>query len=768
MDQPDPEKVDSNSSELPKDPPGSPNDDSKNLQKEHLLKELLKKNQFPSLDILFNFMINFSPPDDFSYGQEITDHSSEVERCKQFGFTYDENRKTRRRIFYGSLIADESWHTILAHAVEAQNLYHTVALIESNTTTDGKHTRKQKYKPESIELRTLQSGIFGPTTNVTVDFYVDHPEERMDHPIWNGVEFQQRDLIIDIWKQNGMTQEDIGIVGDFDEMFSRDFLLAAQSCDVPLFRAKQDCKSPKILGQTMVFEASPSCFDDQRVWFHPDIILGECIEKIGDSDIHKPGIREWGGKGPRREGYGEKDYSMMPNVSMYPLWKAEEFRTLEGGAMVGGIGANSFSAFHLHNFFDSIEILRNKYVTYSHPDEKFATIPLGDIHEDINLTVTCIGKLAENHDKDPFTILKEGNRRIPILFNHSSDYVKYRNKELMDMIDEDQAQKTTVMGLAIGYGLDVFKSFVGSLRATGYSGNIILGVSHDMEDNVAEYLKQQKVMIKPLKTKNECTYTGSIHHGGSVYNHPCLEMYPDYKLSWGRFALYRDWLKDCSSCTEGIMLTDVRDAFFQRDPFDEKHKIHPLMFFEEHESVTTTHWLTDFPVSTCRNYTFPPKPMLCSGSIMGLRDGILDYIDVMIHEFDYWKQKDECSFELIGDDQSIHNYLYYTNQLKNAVTIPHRTGPIHVIGVEGDKIFRLAEEKANEKKVSWYDYYVKEKWQNWLPAEYNLIDPETGLILNADGSPSPQVHQFDRIQPLMQTWMNKMKELNWPYNKDVP
>ena len=43
----------------------------------------------------------------------------------------------------------------------------------------------------------------------------------------------------------------------------------------------------------------------------------------------------------------------------------------------------------------------------------------------------------------------------------------------------------------------------------------------------------------------------------------CLKAYPDYKISWARFPLYRDWLLSCPSCSDGIMLTDVRDVFFQ-------------------------------------------------------------------------------------------------------------------------------------------------------------------------------------------------------------
>mmetsp|Transcript_16715 Transcript_16715/g.20853 ORF Transcript_16715/g.20853 Transcript_16715/m.20853 type:complete len:258 (+) Transcript_16715:124-897(+) len=238
----------------------------------------------------------------------------------------------------------------------------------------------------------------------------------------------------------------------------------------------------------------------------------------------------------------------------------------------------------------------------------------------------------------------------------------------------------------------------------------------------------------------------------------------------------RDWLLECEECTDGVMLTDTRDAYFQSDPFsypfsDDGILPGDLLVFEEiYPNLTANHWLTNIPVKKCRKMEFEGQPMLCSGSTMGTRQGILDYIDSMVKEFDYWKEHQECRSDMVGDDQSIHNYLYYTNQLKNAVSIPHRTGPIHVVGVQADKIFRAAIQQAvaegfgkdkyeAESFVNKFGYVHwnesntlqikphehRHDWRTWLQAEHKLIDPTTGLILNHDGKPSPQVHQFDRF-----------------------
>jgi hypothetical protein len=339
----------------------------------------------------------------------------------------------------------EEYSSILAHAAEVHGLYHTVLLVESNSTTssDESQSRKTRFHAGSTERRALQeSGIFGPSTKVDVDIYIDHPEDRKDHLIYDGVETMMRTRISHMWKQNGMRENDIGIISDLDEMFSRDFLLAAQSCDIPEFRPNQDCHTPKLLGRTLVFESSPECISEKH-WFHPDMILGECIDGVGDSSVHKPGKRFWNGTGPRIKGYGEEDdYSLMPNTTMYPLWTSEEMRTFAGGRQAG-IG------FHLHNFFLSTSDLRKKYLTYSHPVSGAMKLPLGKLHENIDFAVNCVtGRLGDvadaskkltegwlqGNDDDDDGLLR------PVLYQQSAEYREARHQELRDMVLEDEKE----------------------------------------------------------------------------------------------------------------------------------------------------------------------------------------------------------------------------------------------------------------------------------------------------------------------------------------
>jgi hypothetical protein len=81
------------------------------------------------------------------------DIHTEKERCDKYNLQYN-NRTTRRRIFWGSLVADDSWHVIGIAAMEAYGIFDTVALVESNTT-QMLYPRKIRFGLDSGRLKVL-------------------------------------------------------------------------------------------------------------------------------------------------------------------------------------------------------------------------------------------------------------------------------------------------------------------------------------------------------------------------------------------------------------------------------------------------------------------------------------------------------------------------------------------------------------------------------------------------------------------------------------
>mmetsp|Transcript_10235 Transcript_10235/g.22765 ORF Transcript_10235/g.22765 Transcript_10235/m.22765 type:complete len:441 (-) Transcript_10235:228-1550(-) len=363
---------------------------------------------------------------------EPLDEQIEAERCKRYNLNYT-GRQIRRRVFYGSLIADDSWHPISISALENYGIFHSASFVESNRT-QMLYERELRFDPFSERLKVLKSGMFGPSTRVTVDYYVNENKWPRDL----GREHHQRSLIIKRWKDNGMAIDDIGYLADVDEIFTRDFIRAMQICEVRQFQHHGNCKNPKISAGALVFEGAPGCLT-QRQCLHPALIIGECIEGIANSSMHPSVDRAWEGLGWLANGYTPNtQFSALPkNTTHYPLYNAADFRRSIGGAIL-----YRKSGYHLHNFFPNIDVMRNKYKTYGHPVKQAEEIPLGDIHDDLKSMIHC-GLNRTAADSKSQSALVEGGLKsldkgsIPVAFEIPG-YVEARMKELRDMLQLDK------------------------------------------------------------------------------------------------------------------------------------------------------------------------------------------------------------------------------------------------------------------------------------------------------------------------------------------
>ena len=377
-------------------------------------------------------------------------------RCERYGFTYNSTNTTiapkRRRIFFGALIADESFEVIRAHATEAYGLYDLISVTESNGTFAAT-SRNLRFAHGTEGHDLLLSGVFGPLTKVHVHLFLDDAGGalRMDR------EHIQRDTIIDGWIRGGMTVEDIGLVGDMDETFSRDFLLAAQTCDIPIFEPGNNCKMTKLVADCIHYETSPECMTQSTHWFHPDMMMGECIMGIGDPTgrILPPRDNRDRIHGTRNDiGFGRfTPEDFLPehkSLGRYPLHTATDFRSVSSGMqphwvnhpIPGGPGDAYFTGFHFHNFFEDVQVLRHKYKTYGHenPDaEKDAD--LTKVAPEFDMIIRCV-KGIPNEEKimgeNRFTTsFAETNGSKPIFFLNET-FVRKRHEDVKAMVAEEE------------------------------------------------------------------------------------------------------------------------------------------------------------------------------------------------------------------------------------------------------------------------------------------------------------------------------------------
>jgi hypothetical protein len=327
----------------------------------------------------------------------------------------------------------------------------------------------------------------------------------------------------------------------------------------------------------------------------------------------------------------------------------------------------------------------------------------------------------------------------------------------------------TVMGMALGLSEYDLRRFVGSLRVSGYKGHIILGVQSNVDKGVLNYLKRNRVTAKKLKFSN-CTFEPLYNDETLKAENDkrniagltvCIKNYPNIKERWAKYALGRDWLEACKSCTGPVMLTDVRDVYFQSNPFGlGQPEISGLQVFEEHPEMTTEHWLVDWPVGDCKGVHLK-KPMLCSGTTIGTRDAMDNYLNKMYEEMQRWINDPKCRFITLADDQSIHNWLYYNGDLKNAVAIKHRQGLVNTVGFEGNKIYENHCKKNREKGLLYPESIPFEGASNytWISDHFGLTNQE-GKFTNMDGSISPVIHQYDRLGIPFQSWLEQV-EMSW-------
>jgi len=303
-----------------------------------------------------------------------------------------------------------------------------------------------------------------------------------------------------------------------------------------------------------------------------------------------------------------------------------------------------------------------------------------------------------------------------------------------------------------------------------------VGVNPAIPQRERDYLDKMGVTYYAVETAN-CSASILDDNGGGGVNAQhtvrakCSRGLEDLKLEWGRYEMARRWLWDCASCTGWSMVVDTRDIFFQADPFaslgDPGKAAHDLLFVEEVAQYTNT--LPETPhralnlgksrryaakVEPCygkhavRTIALEDRPILCSGTVLGTRDGMHRFLSVLVDEFRSNNEmgRPECRSPL-ATDQWTMNHLYYGGRFGFADrtrTLPWGTGPVLTVG----------KPCVNNAKAGGHSQ-----------KDMIVFDEETGLILNPhekDGSRvrvAPTLHQWDRCGGWIRPWFREHKGL---------
>jgi hypothetical protein len=303
--------------------------------------------------------------------------------------------------------------------------------------------------------------------------------------------------------------------------------------------------------------------------------------------------------------------------------------------------------------------------------------------------------------------------------------------------------------------------FVGNLRDTGYTGDIVLAIDPNSNAKFISTLKEYAVI----------TYTVDLTCQGPPNDRICSftqseENTPKVSINMIRYYMYQWWARKYEPDAL-IMLSDFKDVFFQSNPFTYRTyewapPVAQFVVFQEpypnkviNRCVFNGGWVKEcYGVEGLNR--IGSNTVSCSGVSIGTRDAVIIYVS-LFHHIVIFLQVNNINYNVIqsylitqqldprvrygrkttktnkgcislGMDQGFHNWLVYSGQLEKYMDIKiyqQGEGPVNTIGgFFGERILLK---------------FPLEKWQ--------VLRGEKGKqrIHNWNGDPSPAVHQGDRF-----------------------
>lgn len=295
-------------------------------------------------------------------------------------------------------------------------------------------------------------------------------------------------------------------------------------------------------------------------------------------------------------------------------------------------------------------------------------------------------------------------------------------------------QANVIMGLALNYRLEAHQAFVGTARANGYRGDIVIFSEplRRMQGSSAKYLRDNRVVAYAIEP--DCSQSP----GGSIKHKTCKWRtgQPALPLAIIRHALYLA-VATLYSPQSNFYIADYRDTFFQSDPFAALDR--PLRGLEL--LLVAEHWpfkqMGNCPfnggwIRNCwgRNTLDAVKDqvVLCSGSYLGAQPAIVNFERRLLAEVD----DAECHKKGVPSDQGYVNYMYYTGFLPDATFVQDRgTGVVNTVGsLDGSRPRAKGYLPTTHVNIGEY-------WQ--------LRDDEGFVLQDDKRTRSPAVHQYDRF-----------------------
>ncbi|MBI5544515.1 MAG: hypothetical protein HY901_11535 [Deltaproteobacteria bacterium] len=207
-----------------------------------------------------------------------------------------------------------------------------------------------------------------------------------------------------------------------------------------------------------------------------------------------------------------------------------------------------------------------------------------------------------------------------------------------------------VLGMCGGYGAEVVRPFVRSLRVTGFAGELAL-LLHRNPEGTAAALRAEGVT-----TALEVDLAGVPE---------------SFSYNIARYALFAAELARRPGA-ERVIVSDVRDVAFQRDPFRACAADDSLHLFEEHPSkpigacIWTSSWVR-YRYGDAALPSIADRPVVCSGFAMGSAGRMRDYLELVTREL---TPPLRSTNYMAGYDQGVVNVLAHGGRIPGLVLHP--------------------------------------------------------------------------------------------------
>lgn len=285
------------------------------------------------------------------------------------------------------------------------------------------------------------------------------------------------------------------------------------------------------------------------------------------------------------------------------------------------------------------------------------------------------------------------------------------------------------MTVANGYQLPDLILFVTSLLETGYNGDLVISLS-DINPKTLAYFHHHMDRIILYDIGFRCRRLCQVYlyrdkNGSLLVFHARSDKLHSFSFGPGL---------SCILQRPESFFTDIRDVYFQRNPFENLPTMTTtLHVFEEpariEQSLANSNWLRNtYPDLNMKDmYT---RNIICSGTTLGGKPAMDMYARATVHQFDVTQST------RLGGDQGHHNFLIRTNKLVGIPNITNITiheqgrGLVNTVGL-------IAKLRGPLSEVGVL---------------------RNGTVWNSDGTISPVVHMFDRDQELKDIQHNRSLE----------